>query len=173
MNATYDRLDEAIDQVAKRLTSVAEDDTLAARIANALPERSTWLLRSWIPRLAITAGLALGAIAISVVLQPFDEGSTDVLRTASASAPFVELHAAVERTPVEPELIVRRTIVERTLNVRRTTPDHERSLAAIDAPDALALRSVAPRELASQAPLEVESLEIPDLRLTSESVSPR
>ena len=63
-------LDEAIDQVAKRMTHVAEDDSLAARIANALPERSAWSVRWLMPRLAITAGLA--ALAIAVVLRTFD-----------------------------------------------------------------------------------------------------
>lgn len=172
MSAKRDGLDDAIDAVAARLTRVPEDETLAARIANALPDRSPWLLSSWIPRLAFGV-LALGAIAISVVPHPFDGRSTDVLRTESAGAPFVEFRAVVERTPVEPSSDPRRTTVEQPPNVRRTTADHERSLAAIPAPAALSLEAVAPRELPSQGALMLEPLAIPSLPLTAENDFPR
>ena len=39
MTADHDRLDEAIDLVARRLTRVEDDELLAARIVAALPER--------------------------------------------------------------------------------------------------------------------------------------
>ena len=40
------RLDDAIDQVAARMTAVKEDDGLALRIASSLPARSGWLART-------------------------------------------------------------------------------------------------------------------------------
>ena len=166
---TRDHLDEAIDSVAARLTRVTEDDALAARIINALPERAP--LHWWVPRLAITSVLAIGALL--VVLRTFDDGSTDVLRTENAGAPFVEFRAAVERTSVEPELIVRRTIVERPSSDGRTRADHERSLLALSPPAALALAAVAPGDLPGQGELVVESLTIADLPLTADTISPR
>jgi hypothetical protein len=166
-----DGLDEAIDQVAMRLTRVVDDETLAPRIVASLPERSPWSLHWLMPRLALTAAIGM-AVALGV-LRTFDDRSTGVLRTESAGAPFVELRAAVERTPVEPELIVRRTIVERSQNVRRTTADFERSLAAIPAPAALSLGAVVPRELPAQGVLLVEPLAIPSLPLTAETDFPR
>lgn len=169
MNATGDRLDDAIEQVAKRLIRVAEDDALAARIANALPERSP--IRWWAPRLAITTGLAIGALFS--VLRPFDGRSTGVLRTESSSAPFVEFRAAIQRTSVEPELIVRRSTVERSSNDRRTTADFDRSLAAIASPLPLALGAVEPSDLPGQSPLIVAPLAIADLPLTAENNVPR
>ena len=173
MNATGDRLDDAIDQVAQRLIRVAEDDTLAARIANALPDRSPWLLHSWIPRLAITAMLAAGLSY--VVLRPFSDRSTDVLRSAVLSSPTVELATAApeHRTIVEVPLIVHRTTVERSSNVRRTTEDFDRSLAAIAAPLPLALGAVEPSDLPGQSPLIVAPLAIADLSLTAENNVPR
>ena len=42
MNTNRDRLDEAIDHVAARLTRVEDRRALAARIVDALPERSPW-----------------------------------------------------------------------------------------------------------------------------------
>jgi len=172
MNTRPDRLDEAIDHVAKRLmTHVTDDDALATRILASLPDRSPWHLHAWIPRLAITAMLA-AAISF-VVLRTFDDGSTGVLRSASAGGPFVEFRAVIERTPVEPELIARRTTVERLSNIRRTAEDFERSLDAIAVPAALSLKAVTASELPGQGSLFVEPLTIADLPLTAETISPR
>jgi hypothetical protein len=173
MKTRHDRLDEAIDQVAARLTEVTASAGLAQRIAASLPDRSPWLLYSWIPRLAITAMLAAGVSF--VVLRRFDDRSTYVLRTFGVRSTDVQFAVAVSehRTNVEPALIVRRTIVEPPQNDRRTTADHERSLEAIVTPAALALGTVAPRDLPAQGSLGVEPLAIADLPLTAETISPR
>ena len=169
MNIRRDSLDEAIDQVAKRLTRVEDDAALATHIIGALPERTTWF--GWKLRFALAA-IAVAA-TVGVVLRTVDDGSTDVLRTEVASAPFVEFRAVVEPTTVEPERIVRRTTVERSSNVRRTTADHERSLEPIAAPASLALMTLAPSDLPVQGALVVEPLTIADLPLTAETISPR
>ena len=55
------RLDEAIDQVAKRLTHVDDDAQFTSRVVAALPGRLTWfgwLTHSWAPRLAMMAIVA-------------------------------------------------------------------------------------------------------------------
>ena len=61
MTTHRDLLDEAIDHVAQRLTSVDEDAQFASRIIAALPERMTWfgwLTHAWAPRLAMMAIVA-------------------------------------------------------------------------------------------------------------------
>jgi len=169
-----DRLDDAIDAVAMRMTSVEETDAFATRILASLPDRSPWILQSWIPRLAITA--ALGIAATFVVLRTFDAGSTDVLRSTDNRSTMVLAAAVPEhRTLVEPPQIVRRTIVERSQNDRRTidVPDHERSLPSIAAVAGLNIDSLAPSALPEDAPLTLAPLAIADLPLTAESISPR
>lgn len=167
-------LDTAIDAVAKRLTHVEHDPHLPVRIASSLPERSSWFLHSWIPRLALTAALAIAATL--VVLRPFDGRSTDVLRTAVVSSPIIEFAASApeNRTTVE-RLNDRRTAVERPENELRTieTPDFERSLPSLSAVASLDFDSVAPVSLPEDAPLTLAPLAIADLPLTAESISPR
>ena len=94
MTTNRDRLDEAIDMIAARMTNVENDAALAARIASALPERADWFPRVWIARLATGA---LATLAVIVVLRPFYEGSTDVLRTEVTRAPLTIVEPAVER----------------------------------------------------------------------------
>jgi hypothetical protein len=175
-----DLLDGAIDATAARMTAVAADDSLGQRIISELPERTTWLgwvSASWALRLAVGV-LAIGMTV--VVLRTFDDGSTAVLRTESATAPItiVEPPSNDRRTSVEPPLIVRRTIVEPSSNRRRTTvegerSDHEFSLAAIAAPEALSVGSLSPDDLPAEDALAIAPLAIADLPLTPESFAPR
>ena len=167
-----DRLDSAIDSVAGRLTNVREDPGLALRIFEALPARSAWSLHWLMPRLAITAVLAIATAY--VVLRTFDGRSTNVLRTegAIASRPVVEPSSNGRRTPVEPPLIIRRTTVEPSSYHRRTISDHEFSLPSIQAPEALVIESMAPEALAAVDALELASLVLADLPLSSD-FSPR
>ncbi len=183
MNTNRDRLDEVIDGVAARMTSVEEDAALAARIASTLPDRRlgwTWILAGWAPRLAV---LAMAAVAITVVLRTFDDRSTNVLRTevAKGTSPIVELPSNHRRTPIEPSSVepssVEPSSGEPPSNLRRTAgytdhPDHEFSLPAIAAVAALGVDPLAPVNLAEDAPLTIESLEIADLPLTTD-FSPR
>ena len=167
MNTERDRLDEAIDIIAARMTRVEEDAALAGRIVSSLPERSVWLPRVWISRFAMGA---LATLAITVVLRTFDDGSTDVLRTDSATAAptSVEPLSHELRTLVEPPVIVRRTTVEQASNDRRTLSDHEFALPSIPAPEALIVDSMAPELLAAADALELASLVIADLPLSSD-----
>lgn len=175
--AEADRLDAAIDQVAARMVAVPDDGEMTLRIVSALPERPAWSLHWLMPRLAITAALAIAALGITVVLRTFDDRSTAVLRSAVLSSPAVELAAAAleHRTTREPASIVRRTFVEPSQSDRRTTDvlDHERSLPAIAAMRSLDFDSLAPVSLPEDAPLTLEPLAIADLPLTTDSFSPR
>lgn len=163
------RLDDAIDQVAARMTAVKEDDGLALRIASSLPARSGWSLHWLMPRLAVGA---LAAFTLAAVLMPFDDRSTDVPRTdgGMANLPIVEVPSDKHRTVVEPSSTVRRTTVERPSNERGTTvdADHAFSLAAIEPPDALSLSPLTPSELAPEALVALEPLVIAHLPLTAE-----
>ena len=174
-SAKVDHLDDAIDVVAARLTMVTEDVTLASRIADALPDRSRWSLGWLMPRLAITAGLAIAASL--VVLRTFDERSTVVQRSFDERSTDVQLAASVaeHRTLVERSSNARRTIVERSSNDRGTIdiPDFERSLEAIAPAASLALASLTPSELRDQGTLALEPLAIADLPLTAENHSQR
>ena len=175
-SAKVDHLDDAIDQVAARLTQVDDDPALAARIVAALPQRAGWLAWHWLlPRLAITTALA-GAVTL-IVLRPFNDGSTGVLRTENARTSIVEMPRTVTpETPgtpiVEPLLTVRRTIVEPSSNVGRTEDDHAFSLAALASPEALGLLSLTTEDLPAEDALAIAPLAIADLPLTAE-FSPR
>ncbi len=176
-SAKVDQLDQAIDHVAARLTHVTDDEGLALRIIETLPERSGWSLHWLMPRVAFTALLAVATAY--VVLRPFDDRSPTVLRTENASEPTVAASPIVERpandsrTNVEPTLFVRRTAAERSPNESRTIEDHERSLDALEGPAALSLMTLGPSDLPSQGALIVEPLAIADLPLTAEPISPR
>ena len=61
-----DRLDDAIDAVAARMTASVADDGLAERILGSLPDRQAWFWQWPLSRLVITSALA-GAIALFVL----------------------------------------------------------------------------------------------------------
>jgi hypothetical protein len=179
--AKVDRIDEAIDSVAARMTHVTEDAALASRIAEALPERSGWSLGWLMPRLAIMAAIAIGTSL--VVLRMLDDGSTSVPRVEQPSAPTVARSSIAERPSIDrratvaPPAVVRRTIPEVSSSDRTPTtidvPDFDRSLRALDAASVLTLESLAPVTLPEDAPLTLSPLAIADLPLTAEVISPR
>jgi hypothetical protein len=162
------------------MVRVVENDALATQIVNALPERASWF--GWLPRLAMTAGLA--ALAVTVVLRTFDDSSPTVLRSEVLSSQTVALASAAlatavlqNRTYVEPTSTERRTTVKLPENDRRTTStdatDFEHSLPSIAAVAALELGVIAPATLPEDAPLTLAPLAIADLPLTAESSTPR
>jgi hypothetical protein len=174
MNTRRDHLDDAIDHVAARLVHAADDATLSTRIVAALPERSGWRLSWLMPRLAVTAALAIGASL--VVLRTFDDRSTNVLETFDGRSTDVQLAVAVpEHRPTEPAASARRTIGESSSDDRRTVdrPDFERSLPALEGAGLLTFGALAPLTLPEDALLTLEPLAISDLPLTAETISPR
>lgn len=166
-----EHLDEAIDRVAARLTHVDDDPAFASRIVAALPERSAWLPYGWVSRFALgaLAALTLAVGTAVVVLRPFHEGSTIVLRTENARTPIVGLARTVSvEAPGTP--IVERLQDRRRTNVERTTKplDFERSLLALPAPEALGVGSLAPDSLPVEDALAIAPLAVADLPLTAE-----
>jgi hypothetical protein len=171
MNTQHDRLDDAIDRVAARMTRVEDNEAFAARILAALPDRSPWTLHWLMPRLAmiaiiLTAGVVWGyrrPQSIAPVASPIASVPT-VSRPTALVAAVREL--GTNRTkPVEP--------LERLEPLERASVDHERSLPSIAAVAALDIDSLAPGSLPEDAPLTLAPLAIADLPLTAESISPR
>ena len=176
MNTERDRLDSAIDAVAARMTRVEENNAFATHIINALPERSIWsgwLFHSWAPRLAMLAVVIAAGILWS------NRGSHE---SSSAPSPIAGQPVAAF-TPLVAS--VREAAPDRTMPLERLEPmeamesmelsavDHERSLPALGAVAALAIDSLAPVSLPEDAPLTLKPLEIADLPLTADGVSPR
>ena len=167
-----DRLDQAIDQVAQRLTRVEDNAALAAQIINALPERVTWfgwLFHSWAPRLAVIAVVVVSGI----VWGSRREASTPSASPLASSQPLIAPTALVASVrEAEPNRTMPLERVESLEPLEPARADFERSLAAIAPPAALSLKAVAPSQLPGQGALAVEPLVIADLPLTAENISP-
>lgn len=167
-----DRLDDAIDAVAARLTHVDADPAMASRIVSALPERAAWFgwFHSWVPRLAMLVVIVIGGWLWSraesvapAIPRPFVARLEPIgtKPTLIAAAPL----EPVRTKPVEP--------LEPLEPLERLEPDHEFSLPAIQAPAGLEVDSLAPVSMPEDAPLTLAPLAIADLPLTSETISPR
>ena len=188
MNSERDRLDDAIDLVAARMTAVEEDDALATRIAAALPDRAAGIPRVWLARLATGA---LATLAIAVVLRSLDNGATGVgpakagdhiasdsvatpdpgHQSANDSESAVGM-AGVGPVDVEPRRVSVVSALRRTSRPRTTVDvdrrDHEFSLAAIAAPEGLAMSPLSPGDLPAEDTLTIAPLEIAELPLSSD-----
>jgi hypothetical protein len=167
-----DRLDQAIDQVAARLTRVDDDPGFASRIAEALPERRSrvrWLIA---PALAGLAAFVLAVIQTNVPDRPPASIPESVPAAIRKDVQAMVQTAVPEKLPSN---VRRRARSNDGTNIRATdrSSDHEFSLAPIDRPGDLVIGSVAPRSLVPELPLNVEPLEIADLPVTSELFSPR
>lgn len=164
-----DRLDAAIDHVAKRMVAVPDDPEMVARIVSALPERSSRL--GWlIPQLA-----ALGAIVIAAVVWSTRErpASPAVLPSTQIAATTV-LPGVI--APREPGTVVRTQPLEPLEPVEPLEPldtDFDRSLPALESVDSLMVSDVTPHELPASPALELAPIGVTDLPLTAESFPPR
>jgi hypothetical protein len=172
-SAKVDHLDAAIDAVAERLTRVSDDDELAQRIVNALPERVTWfgwLLHSWAPRLAM---VAVVVAASGIIGGNRREVSTPDVSPLASSQPIT--------TPLPLAASVRAAAPNRTMPLERLQPaeppepsrsDFDRSLPSIGEVAALSIDSLVPASLPEDAPLTLRPLAIVELPLTAEPISP-
>lgn len=148
------RLDDAIDLVAKQMTSVPADDALAARILDSLPPRSTWSLQWLMPRLAV-----LAMVVVAATTWTLRETTVELTPLAASAKPLMtELHAPMKAEPNRTKPLERLEPVE-PLELRR---DHDFALAA------LAVDSLDPVPLPDGDSLIVAPLEIADLPLTSD-----
>ena len=170
-----DRIDDAIDQVAARMTRVDGDAELANRIIASLPERSGWTLSWLMPRLAMTAVLAIG-VSLVVLTNVRTNVPADVQTNVR---PNVRTDVTtIVQSDVLPNDRLNARLNDR-LNIRMNArpndrpSDHERSLPSIEAVSALSVTSIASEPLSEDAPLTLKPLEIADLPLTADIFSPR
>ena len=169
MNTNRDQLDDAIDNVAKRLTHVEDDAVFASRVIASLPERTTWfgwLTHSWAPRLAMIAVIVVAA----------------VLWNGRRMTELPAVHLAATFPPmgqclcfVEPVVPVRTKPVERLEPMARMEPrsDFDRSLPAVASPVAIDVASLTTGALPAEDSLSLSSLVVADLPLTAETFPQR
>jgi hypothetical protein len=169
MNDQRDRLDDAIDRVTARLTHVDEDPIFVSRVVAALPERVSWLgwlFHAWAPRLAMMAIVVGAATLVSRRgPAPIAPETNAPIVAVSPVTPPAELVAAVAPAAVSTWPLERLEPLERMEPLRH---DHERSLAGIEAPAALAMQSLAPADLPADEGLSLAPLAIADLPMTAE-----
>ena len=167
-----DRLDAAIDLVAARIVEVKGHEELAARIAAALPGRSSsfgW----WLPQFAAIAAFAIAAVLWTArdTATPSLLPSTDVVAmmavpdSVAAAAPGTASRIASRTKPLEPLGLLEQA--------EPLDGDFGRSLAPIAAIDALTVSELGAPELPAASPLVLPPIAITDLPLTAESFSPR
>ena len=152
-------LSDAIDQTAARMLAVADDPELATRIVAALPERSS--RRGWlIPQFA-----ALGAIVIAAVIWSTRERpEVPALLPSTEMATVMALPGGIAPrepgTPVTPPL-ERREPLEPLEALEPFDSDFDRSLPALEV-----------AALTEVAPLTLAPIEIGELPLMAETLSP-
>lgn len=167
--ASADRLDEAIDRVAKQWTRVDNDAQFAQRIVAALPDRRTWfgwLTQSWVPRLALIAIVAMAAVLFN--------GRQRTSELPAAAQPIgVVAYAPAGVEPLEPLEPVEPLAPVRTMPLEPLEPmeplEPFAGLPSIAAPAALATTGIAPEALPLDDSLSVPALVIDELPLTAES----
>lgn len=157
-----DHLDEAIDQVAARLTHVADENSLTVeRIVQELPRRRPlfWIMQGWAP------GLAAVVLALTAFLVVGTNVPTDVQTDVRTNVPTI--------VPTDVPTVVQANVganarMNDRPNVRMNDRDHEFSLAAIASPEALSVGALTPDDLPAEDALAIASLAIADLPLTAE-----
>ena len=172
MNTNRDLLDDAIDQVASRMTRVDDDAAMAARIVAALPERVSWfgwMVHAWVPRLAMTAMVATASLLWARREAPIDPAPAPVPPIAAAAPvtpvtapmPLAAENAALNRTtPLEP--------LELLEPMEPARADFERSLVAVAALGPLDVESLIPDVLPAEASIAIAPLALTDLPLSAE-----
>ena len=171
------RLDDAIDQVAARLTQVDDDPALAARIVAALPQRRPlfWILQGWAPGLA---AVVLAVTAFLVVRSVPTDTSGNPKKGLPPQVTSGRL-APQDSTRGLPQPETTRGLPQETAvgaapslglpdDHRLNDRDHEFSLNALAAPEALSIGALTPDELPAEDALAIAPLAIPDLPLTAD-----
>jgi len=170
-------LDAAIDRVAERMVAVPEDSGLLARTMTQLPERQAtpWFLGM---RVQLVAAAAIVLVAF-IYARPSRQVTSNVVPQVAVTAPTVartpdpSFAKATEgrpgsRIPVAAPPVARRLPTPASrLPVERRPEDHERSLAPVDAIDALELIGIAPSAIEIETAAALDPLVLPELALDS------
>ena len=165
--AQTDGLDQAIDQVAARLTHVDDSPEFAMRIVASLPERITWfgwLSHSWVPRLAMLAAVVIGGV-LWMRREPVVKDAPVLVASAPAVAARIEPVVPVEPVRIKPDEPVEPVAPE--VLVQLAKADHEYSLPPVAAPKEIGVEALAPADLPSES-LGIAPLAIADLPLSAE-----
>ena len=171
--AKVDRLDGAIDQVAARMVAVRDNPEIMMRIVSALPERSSrlgWLM----PRLAALSAIAIAAVVWSTRERPAVAPLSSSAEIATVAAFPGGIAAREPGIPREPGTVVR-TMPSKPLGATEllsSGSDFDRSLPALEALNALELAVIEPRELPATETLTLAPIDIGELPLTAETISP-
>lgn len=174
-------LDAAIDRVAARMVAVPEDSSLLSRTMARLPERQVtpWFMTF---RMQIAAAAAALLIAFVFARPSQEPASTDAARVAVAIAPMPgpripdpgsrlrQGDGGQARIP-DPLPAIARQVPPRRAPVVLDRPDHERSLAPVDAIDALELIGIAPPAMELDATTAPAPLVLPELALDTKGDS--
>lgn len=158
-------LDAAIDRVAARMVAVPEDAGLLSRTIAHLPERQ---LTPWFMAFRVQMAAAAALLLVAFVFaRPSQESmGPDVLETAPSAPVIARIADPGSRIPAtDPTPAVARQVPLRRVPVVLDRPDHERSLAPVDAIDALELVGIAPLTLEIDATAAPEPLVVPELAL--------
>lgn len=164
-------LDAAIDRVAARMVDVPEHPGLLSRTLARLPEREVtpWFMAFRVQMAAAAAVLFLAFVfarplreARSVEWPPLAVASPNVVSPAvvAPASAKPEVHEVAFRLPASDS---RLPALER--------PDHERSLAPVEAIDALELVGIAPPAMELDAATALEPLVLPELALDTKGDS--
>ena len=164
-------LDEAIDRVAAKMVAVPGESRMLQQVIERLPERATspWFL-------TVPGQLAVGAALVWIAFvwaRPSDPQEMPIaLAPVAATAPPLVTARLVEPASFRP--IVRIPDPESRIPAMTIDrPDHERSLAPVEALMALELGSIAAPVLEPEAAVVFAPLVLSELVLASDSSSPR
>jgi hypothetical protein len=167
-------LDAIIDRVAERMVAVPEDASLLARTIERLPERQAtpWFLAM---RVQLIAAAAIVLVAF-LFARPGQElprpEVSQVAVTAPSIAPIPDARIPDPgpRTPAVDAVVSRLPTPDSRLPIERRE-DHERSLAPVDAIDALELVGIAPPAMELDATTAPAPLVLPELALDTKGDS--
>jgi hypothetical protein len=176
-------LDAVIDRVAERMVAVPEDSGLLARTIERLPERQAtpWFLAMPVQLIAAAAVVLVAFLYARPAQELSRPEASQVAVTAPASTPVVDARipdpAFAEATADRPgSRIPAAARVARQARSRPSPlvidrPDHDRSLAPVDAIDALELVGIAPLAMELDAATSPAPLVVPELALDTKGDS--
>ena len=181
MNRDPDRLDAAIDDVAKRLVAVPGNEAeLTQHIISALPDRSS-RLRGLIPQFVALGAIVIAAFAWtlrhqSLTRAPKSSGPQVLVATTSVPSSTLAPLSPFATTKA-PNRALRTELLEplaplEPLEPLRESLDFEHSLSPIAPVNALALSDMSLSAIAAPAAIDLAPIEIRDIPTMAE-IPPR
>jgi hypothetical protein len=168
-------LDAAIDRVAERMVAVPEDSGLLARTIERLPERQAtpWFLAMPVQVIAAAAVVLVAFLYARPAQELSRPEASQAAVTAPASTPALDarIPAPEPRVPDLAAAPVARQAQSRPAPLVMDRADHDRSLAPVDAIDALELVGIVPPAMELDAATAPAPLVLPELALDTKGDS--